>query len=107
MRAANLGLRFILELSAIAAAAYWGFTTGSGVTSVLLGLAAPAAVIVVWGLFVSPKRRFELPHPLRFAIELAVFAGAALGLIAAGQAVLGVVLAVLAVVSGALNYAWS
>ena len=107
MREANLGLRFILELSAIAAAAYWGFSTGSGLTSVLLGLAAPAAVIVVWGLFLSPKRRFELPHPVRFAIELAVFAGAALGLAAAGQTALAVVLAVLAVVSGALNYVWN
>ena len=107
MRAANLGLRFILELAAIAATAYWGFTTASGTTSVLLGLAAPALVIVVWGLFVSPKRTFDLPQPLRFGIELAVFAGAAVALAAAGRTALAIVLAVLALVSGALNYAWS
>jgi hypothetical protein len=106
MRGANLVLRFLLELSALAAAAYWGFSTASGVTQWVLGLGAPALVAVAWGLFVSPKAKVELPHPARFAIELLVFAGAALALVAADQYVLGIVLAGLELVSGTLNYAW-
>ena len=59
MRGANLVLRFLLELSALAATAYWGFSTTSGVTQWVLGLGAPALVAVVWGLFVSPKAKVE------------------------------------------------
>jgi len=106
VRAANLVVRFLLELSALAATAYWGFATASGVTQWVLGLGAPALVAVVWGLFVSPKAKVELPRPAQFAIELLVFAGAALALVAAHQPVLGIVLGGLELVSGTLNYLW-
>jgi len=106
MRGANLVLRFLLELSALAATAYWGFSTGSGATQWVLGLGAPALVAIVWGLFVSPKAKIELPRPAQFAIELLVFAAAALALVGADQPVLGFVLAGLELVSGTLNYAW-
>ena len=106
MRAANLALRFVLELSALTATAYWGFATASGLTQWVLGLGAPALVAVVWGLFVSPKAKVELPRPAQFAIELLVFAAAALALIVADQPVLGIVLGGLELVSGTLNYIW-
>ncbi len=106
MRAANLVVRFLLELSALAATAYWGFATASGLTQWVLGLGAPALVAVVWGLFVSPKAKVELPRPAQFAIELLVFAAAAVALVAADQPVLGIVLAALELVSGTLNYVW-
>jgi hypothetical protein len=70
----------------------------------MLGLGAPAAVIVVWWLFVSPKARIEVPRPGRFAIELLVWAAAAVALVAADQVVLGIVFAAVALVSGTLNY---
>ena len=106
MRSANLVLRFLLELSALAATAYWGFATASGVTQWVLGLGAPLLVAVVWGLFVSPKAKIELPRPTQFAIELAVFAAAALALAASDRTGLGIALAVVALVSGTLNYVW-
>src|SRR5215204_4702687 len=106
MRGANLVLRFLLELSALAATAYWGFSTTSGVTQWVLGLGAPALVAVVWGLFVSPKAKVELPRRTQFAIELLVFAAAAAALAAASQPVLAILLGVLALVSGTLNYVW-
>jgi len=106
VRAANLVVRFLLELSALAATAYWGFATASGLTQWVLGLGAPALVAVVWGLFVSPKAKVELPRPAQFAIELLVFAAAAVALVAADQPVLGIVLAALELVSGTLNYVW-
>jgi len=106
VRAANLALRFLLELSALAATAYWGFATASGLTQWVLGLGAPALVAVIWGLFISPKAKVELPRPAQFAIELLVFAAAALALIVADQPVLGIVLGGLELVSGTLNYVW-
>ena len=106
MRAANLVVRFLLELSALTATAYWGFATTSGLTQWVLGLGAPALVAVVWGLFVSPKAKVELPRPMQFAIELLVFAAAAVALVAAGQPVLAIVLGGLELASGTLNYVW-
>jgi EamA domain-containing membrane protein RarD len=72
----------------------------------VLGLTAPAVVAVVWGTYLSPRRRIDLPKPVRFTLELAVFGIAALALLATGQDALAIVLAAAAVVSGALNYAW-
>ena len=45
MRAANLGLKFLLELAAIGALAYCGATTADGVLAVVL--AAVFGVLVV------------------------------------------------------------
>jgi hypothetical protein len=96
----------VLELGALAATAYWGFKTDAGAARWAFGMGAPIGVIVVWALFVSPKPRIELPRPARLAIELAVFGLAALALAAAGQRTLAIVFAVVAVVSGTLNYIW-
>ena len=104
MRGANLVLRFLLELSALAATAYWGFSTHSGFTQWILGLGAPTVIVLVWWLFVSPKPRIALPRPARFGIELLVWAAAAVALVAADQLVLGIVFAAVALVSGTLNY---
>ena len=53
-----LGVRFGLELAALVALGYWGFTTGGTLTRIVLGLGAPLLAAVLWGLFVSPKAKF-------------------------------------------------
>ena len=107
MRNANLALRFALELAALAIAAWWGATTGSGVWAWVLAIAAPLLVIVVWGSFVAPKRRFDLPHPARLAVELLVWAAAAAALWDLGHEFLATSFLSVALVSGALNARWS
>ena len=107
MKAANLGLRFLLELSAIAAVVYWGFEAGSGIWGWFLAVGAAAAVIVVWSLFPSPKATIVLARPLRLGLEFVVFGVAALALAAAGQVILAVVFAAVAAVSSSLNYLWT
>jgi hypothetical protein len=102
LKGANLALRFALELAALAAVGWWGWDAGGP----LLGLAAVAAVAIVWGLFVAPKRRFDLALPLRLAVELAVWLAAGAALAGTGHTALGVAFVVLAVVSGALNQRW-
>jgi hypothetical protein len=87
VKAANLAVRFLLELAALAALAYWGW----GVSWVL-AIAAPAAWIALWATFGSPKARVTLSTPQRIAFEAVVFAAAAVALWAAGQEVWAVVL---------------
>ena len=106
LRGANLALRFLLELCALAALGYWGWTTGSGVTRWLLAAAAVPVMAVVWGLFVAPRRRIDPAKPLRLAIEFVVFGAAAVALAATGHTALAIAFAVVAAVSGTLNYVW-
>jgi Protein of unknown function (DUF2568) len=87
VRAANLALRFLLELAALAALAYWGW----GVTWVL-AIAAPAAWIALWATFGSPKARVTPSTPQRIVFETIVFGAAAVALWGAGQEILGVAL---------------
>ena len=101
MRAANLGLKFLLELAAIAALAYWGATTGDGVPAVVLAVAAPALMIVLWGRFAAPRSAHRLPVRSRIPFELGVFAVAAVALVIAGSPVLAAVFAVLVVINAA------
>lgn len=100
LKNANLGLRFCLELAALAALALWGWTAFSALLLRLaLAVIAPAAAGVAWGLFVSPKARIRAHWAIRAAVEAAVFGGAAAGLFAIGRTSLGAGFVVLAVVS--------
>jgi len=107
LRGANLAVRFlVVELGALAATGYWGYERGSGVVGALLAIGAPALVVSAWALFVSPKRKYDLPKPTRLAIELVVLGAASAALWDAGQAGLAIAFAATAVVSGTLNYIW-
>jgi len=76
MGPANDGLRFTLELAALASLGYWGFAEHDGAVQWLLGLGAPLLAAAVWGTFVSPKASRPTTDPVRLLFELAVFAPA-------------------------------
>lgn len=100
VRGVILTLRFLLELAMLAAFAYWGFWAGSRLwESILLAVAVPAVVAVVWGSFMSPKARFPLPRPWHALVEIVLFGLAAAALFVAGHLVIAVVLGVLAVLN--------
>ena len=108
LRNANLALRFVLELFALGALAYWGFEAGGGLlTKVALGLGAPLLAAVAWGLFVAPRARFSLPLAGRLAVELAVFGSGTAALWASGHAALAATLAAGAAMNRALIGLWS
>ena len=103
----NLALRFILELCAMAALAYWGWYAVGGLAARLaLGIGAPLAAAFVWGLFVAPKRAIQAPFYVRLAFELLVFGLAVAGLFAAGQAGWALALAVVYAINRILLSVW-
>jgi hypothetical protein len=107
LRGANLAVRFlVLELGALAATGYWGYETQSGFLRVLFAIGAPALVVTAWALFISPKRKYDLPKPTRLAIELVVLGAASAALWDVGHPGLAIAFAAVAVVSGTLNYIW-
>ena len=101
MRSLALTAKFLLELCALAALAYWGATTGPLLVNVLLGIGAPLAAAVVWGIWAAPRSPRRLSGGARLIVESAVFAAAALALVAAGAPVLGVILVVVVVLDTA------
>jgi hypothetical protein len=93
MLAAALALRFLLELLLLAALAFCGFHAADSLALRLLaGLGAPAAAALLWGLFISPNRRFELGRIPRLLLELALFALAAAALWQLGRPIAGLIL---------------
>jgi hypothetical protein len=102
LRAANLALKFLLELGAIAAFAYWGANSGDGALWVVLAIVAPVAAIVLWGVFAAPRSEHRLAPTARIAFELSVFALAAVALLAAGSQVAAIAFAVAVVVNAVL-----
>jgi hypothetical protein len=106
--AVNLTIRFVIELCALVALGYWGFSTGDGpLPSLVLGLGAPVAAMLAWGAFVAPKRMVTTaPLALRVVVEVAVIGAAAAGLYAAGSQTLGIALAVVWAVNKAILAIW-
>jgi hypothetical protein len=97
MRVFNLGLRFGLELCALAALAYGGWhAPGPTWLRIVLAVALPLLAAVGWGRWVAPKASHPLPDPQRLVPEWVVFGGAAVALALTGHPILAVALAALA-----------
>jgi len=70
-------LAFLLELLAFGLLAVWGFRVGDSVAvHIVLGIGAPAAAIVAWGMFAAPKARFPLPMAGVLVVKAVVFGAA-------------------------------
>ena len=106
LKGLNLGVRFfVVELGGIAAAAYWGYETADD-AEWLAAVAAPAAFIAVWGLFIAPKARVQVPKGAALAIELVLLGLIAAALASAAPVWLGIAYGAVALVSGLVNYAF-
>jgi len=97
VRAVNLGLRFALEICALAALAYGGWhLPGATWLRVLAAVAFPVLAAAVWGRWVAPKASHPIPDPQRLIPEWAVFGSATVALAVTGHLLLAVILAALA-----------
>jgi hypothetical protein len=107
LKMANLGLRFLLELSMLASLSYWGFHVGNGVLlKSVLSIATPLAAAILWGLFIAPKASINIDEPLRFIIELAIFASATAALYATGRHSLAFTFVLLYIIHRILMFIW-
>jgi len=107
LKSANLGVRFILEILALVALGYWGFSTGKGwLLKALLGVGAPLVAAVLWANFGAPAAAHRLNMPLRFVLELIIFGSATAGLNLADQKPLGIAFGAVFVVNEILLLLW-
>ena len=108
MQALNLALRFLLELAALGAMAYWGWTTQEGALRVVWAVGLPLLAAALWGIFRVPHdpgpAPVAVPGRVRLLLE-AVFFGTAVALLAdAGRPVAAGILAALLLVHYAASY---
>lgn len=107
LKGANLGVAFLLEVVALIAFAFWGWTVGThDVTRLLLMIAVPVAAAYVWGAFLSPKPEFQLPLAVVAFAQLAFFVLAVLALWGSGHRVASLVTAAVLVINRGLLAAW-
>ncbi|MDQ3870650.1 MAG: YrdB family protein [Chloroflexota bacterium] len=106
MAQANLALRFLLELGAIVAVAYWGYYTGPGGLRWVLAVGAPVVLIVVWALVIAPGAGEPIPQQARALLGSAVLLAAAAALYVVGQTTAALVFAALIVLNTVLMFAF-
>jgi hypothetical protein len=104
----NLALHFLLELAALAAYVYWGWTQHEGVLRVLLAIGLPLVVAAVWGIFRVPGEPGDAPvavsGPVRLLIEALVFGGAIVLLYAANAPSAAMIFAVIVILHYITSY---
>lgn len=107
----NLTLRFLLELVALIAMGYWGWTQHDGLERWLWTIGLPLAVAGLWGTFAvpdDPSRSGNAPVPtpgiLRLLLELLFFSFAAYLLIVSQQVSVGWTLAIVTIIHYVISY---
>ncbi|MET8948629.1 YrdB family protein [Streptomyces sp. NPDC004542] len=107
MKTANLGVLFLIELGALVAVAFWGFTLDVATPLAwLLGLGAPAVLIVLWGLFGSRKAAYKTRGAVRVGFEVLWFGAGVAALLLAGVWAWAAALALTCVLSKTLAVVW-
>ncbi|MCB2413466.1 YrdB family protein [Demequina sp. TTPB684] len=98
MRSFGAALVFFAEMGMLIGFVVLGLWSGDGPMSVVLAIALPAAVAVVWGVFLAPRAPRVLPSRIGLVFRLALILAGAVAAWIAGVAWLAVVTVVLAVV---------
>jgi hypothetical protein len=108
LKVANLAVRFLAELTALAALAIWGLHIGgSRPVRLALGIGLPLAGAVVWGLFAAPKAAIALPGPAIVAVQALVLGLGVVALLASGHPRWAVAFSIALVVTTALGRIWN
>ncbi len=104
----NLGVRFLLEISAMAISVYWGWKTGQGGIRYVLAFGIPLLIAAVWGTFRIPNDPSHaivaIPGILRLVIELAVFTFAVWAAYKTGLVTISVIMVLMIAFHYAVSY---
>jgi hypothetical protein len=104
---ANLAIRFLLELTALAALGWWGWQTGRRtLTKVALAVSAPLLAATAWAMFAAPGTETGVPAVVRLGVQVAVLGGAAAALAWRRRTALATTFATLVLANAALMALW-
>ena len=106
----NLALRFILEIVALVAVGYWGWTQHSGVLRYVLTIGSPLIAALLWGIFRvanepnSGPPVIAVPGVVRLVLEIILLGFAVWALYDAGAAVTAAVFGIVLLVHYGISY---
>ena len=104
----NLAVRFFLELAALYAYGYWGWTQHTGFARYALAFGLPLVAATLWGGFRVPadhgKGLVAVPGWVRLILEAIFFGGAVWAFTAAGRPNWALVFAIIIVIHYAISY---
>jgi hypothetical protein len=107
LKGINLGLRFLIEISALVIFGYWGFRVSQGTfMKYLLGIGIPLLVAVIWGMFGSPKAPYGLTGIPYLLLEIIIFGLPAVALFFSGKQTWAVLYGTVTVVNLVLMKIW-
>jgi len=106
MKTANLALKFLLELAALASFAIWGAESESGALAVAHAIIAPLIVALLWARFAAPRSAHRLPRATRIPFEMTVFAAAIVALAISDHVAWAIGLGVVMAINAALMTGW-
>lgn len=88
---------FLAELGMLVGLSWWGLLAFEGVMSWVVGIGLPVIVLVIWGVFLSPKASMPPPLPAQIAVRLLLLLTGAAALWAVGVPEFAIAQAILAV----------
>jgi hypothetical protein len=105
----NLAVRFALELAALAALAYWGWTRDEGLLRIVLAVGLPLLAAVLWAVFRTPgddarAAIVAVPGIVRLLLEFALFGTAVALLASAGHARIALVFGAIVLLHYLVSY---
>ncbi|CAM5647036.1 MULTISPECIES: YrdB family protein [Streptomyces] len=108
LKAFNMLVMFLLELSVYAASIMWALSTTDKLwLKTLLAIGAPAALIAVWALFGSPKATYPVYGGGRVLLEALWFGSGAAALAASGRQGWAAAFAGIFLVNAGLRFLWN
>jgi hypothetical protein len=103
----NAGIRFLLELSLLAALGYWGFSSQpTTLLKILLGIGLPVVVAILWGIFVSPKAAIQVSAPLHLILEITLLGLGSAALFLSQKPTLAWIYSILVILNKILLVVW-
>lgn len=101
----NLGLAFLLELVMLVIFGYAGASVGQTMpVKVILAIAFPAVIAIVWGFFLAPASKTRLTDPWLSAVKVFLFLLAAVLLFLTGLQGAAIVFAIISLLNLFLLY---
>jgi len=104
----NLAIRFILELIALFALGYWGWTQHAGLARLIWTIGLPLVAAILWGTFRVPDDPGKAPVPipgfLRLLLELVILGIATWAFFASGLHTVGSIYGIIVLIHYLVSY---
>lgn len=95
-------IRVIVLLVAVVSLALWGFFGWDMPWNIVAGIGTPLIVLVIWGLFLSPRPVLRVHPFLRALVELLVYVAVTIAWWSMGQGWIGIGFAIVAITAGVI-----